>query len=101
MIGQITEYPAAERPHQETRREKKRRIKLLHHGIGRWEEGAGEIKRESRVGVEIIPFNEIADRTDKDRLDAPPHVGKVEMVGRGRCRSGGRHRDNPRKWPPR
>src|SRR4051794_7356949 len=91
MVGEIAEHPAAERPHDKTDRKQHRRVELLHHRIGVREEGGREIKREGRVGVEVVPLDQIADRADEDRLDAPPHVGKIEMVWFG----GGSERGAP------
>ena len=91
VVRQIAEHPAADRPHDEARRKQHRGVELLHHRIGIGEKGRREIKREGRVGVEIVPLDQIADRSDEDRLDAPPHVGEVEMfsVGSGSERGGG------------
>jgi hypothetical protein len=44
------------------------------------EEIAGEIEREGGVSVEVVPFDQIADRADEDRLEAPSRVR--EAVGR-------------------
>ena len=78
MVGQVAEHPAAERPHQEAGREQHGGVELLRHGIAAREERAREIQRERRVGVEIEPLDEIADRADEDRLEAAAYVGKVE-----------------------
>src|SRR6202011_3518489 len=66
--------------HQEGRGEQHRRIELLYDGIAVRKECRREVKRERRVGVEIIPFDEIADRADEDRLDPAFHVGEINMV---------------------
>src|SRR5438105_7493291 len=79
-IGDETEQPAAQRPHQEGCRKQHGSVELLHHWIAVWEECRREVKRERRVGVEIIPFDEIADRAYEDRLDPALHVVDVEMI---------------------
>ncbi len=53
---------------------------LLHHRVAVRKERRREVKRERRIGVEIIPFDEIADRADEDRLDPTLHVGEIEMI---------------------
>ena len=83
MVGEIAEEPAAEGAHQEGRREDDGDVQLLDDRVVAGEEGGREIERERRVGVEIVPLDEIADRTDEDRLDPPPSIGEVDMV-RGR-----------------
>jgi hypothetical protein len=45
---------------------------------------AGAKQRECRIGVEIVPLDQIADRADEDRLDPPPDVGDVQMIVRYR-----------------
>jgi hypothetical protein len=89
LIGEITEQPSAQWPYEKTRREQQRGVELLHHGIGVREEGSGEIERKRRIGVEVVPLDQIADRADEDRLDAAPHVGEVEVAGV--FESGGSH----------
>ena len=84
-VGDEAEQPAAERPHQEGGGEQHRRVELLHHRIGVREERGREIQRESGVGVEIVPFDEIADRADENRLDAPLDIADVDVVARRRC----------------
>jgi hypothetical protein len=79
-VGDEAEQPAAERAHQECRREQHRGVELLHHGIAVRKERRRKIQRERGVGVEIVPFDEIADRADEDRLDPPLHVLDVEMI---------------------
>jgi hypothetical protein len=56
------------------------RIELLHDGVGVREEGRREIQREGGVGVEVVPFDEIAHRADEDRLDPPPGVVELDRV---------------------
>jgi hypothetical protein len=85
MVGEVAEEPAAERTHQEGRREHHGGVQLLHDRVVAGEEGRGEVERECRIGVEVVPLDEIADGTDEDRLDPPFRVGDVEMLG-GRLR---------------
>lgn len=80
-VGDEAEQPAAERPHQEGGGEQHGGIELLHHRVAVGKERRREIQREGGVGVEIIPFDEIADRTDEDRLDPAFDVGEIEMIG--------------------
>jgi hypothetical protein len=80
VIGEVAEEPATDRPHQESCGEKHRGIELLHDRIVAGKERRGEIQRKRRVGVEIVPFDEIAHRADENRLQPPPHVGEVELV---------------------
>ena len=83
MVGEIAEQPAAERPHQEGRGEQHCGIELLHHGVAVREEDRREIQRERRIGVEIVPFDEIADRADEDRLQPPLDIGDIEAIASG------------------
>jgi hypothetical protein len=76
-IGQMAEHPAAERAHQEARSKQQRRIELLHHLVAIREERLGEIQGERRIGVEIVPLDEIADRADEDRAQPALHVGDI------------------------
>ena len=85
FVGEIAEQPAAERAHQEGGGEQHGRIELLHDGIAVRKEGRCEIQRESGVGVEVVPFDEIAHRADEDRLDAFPGVVEMEFAVRRRC----------------
>jgi len=41
------------------------------------EEIAGEIEREGRVSVEVIPFDQIANGADEDRLQAASRIGEA------------------------
>jgi hypothetical protein len=79
-VGDVSEQPAAEGTHQEGRGEQHGGIELLHHRIAVRKECRREVQRKRRVGVEIIPFDEIADRTDEYRLDPAPHVGSIDVV---------------------
>src|SRR4051812_35257191 len=82
MIGEVAEQPAAEWAYQKASREKYRRVELLHHRVFVRKECAGEIERKRGVAVKVIPFDQVADRADEDRLEAPPHVREVEMLVR-------------------
>src|SRR6202020_2219531 len=80
MVGDIAEQPAAQRAHQEGRGEQHGGIELLHHRIAVWEEGRSEVQCERRIGVKVVPLDEIADRTDEDRLYPALDVMDIEMV---------------------
>ncbi len=84
-VGEIAEQPAAERPHQEGGGKQHGRIELLNDGVGVREEGRREIQGEGGVGVEVVPFDEIAHRADEDRLDAFLGVVEMEFAVRRRC----------------
>ena len=74
VVCQVSEHPAAERAHQEASREQQCCVELLHDRIGIRKEIAGEIEREGGVGVEVVPFDQIADRADKNRFEPTPGV---------------------------
>ncbi|UUZ82912.1 hypothetical protein LJK88_02485 [Paenibacillus sp. P26] len=56
----------ADRPHQETDGEDGRRIQRLARRVPLGEELGGEIHREGRVNVPVVPFDQVADRAFKD-----------------------------------
>ena len=60
---------------------------------------AGEVQGECRVGVEVVPLDQVADRADEDRLDAPAHVREFEAIGAGDGRRGC-HEVGPRLYSP-
>src|SRR6516162_1644951 len=78
MIGKVSEQPPADRAHDKTDCEEDRGVQLLYDRIVTWEKRCGEVKGECRVDVEVVPLDKIADRTDKNRLDASPDVGKLQ-----------------------
>ena len=80
MIGEVAKQPAAERAHEERGGEQDRRVELLYDRIALGKKRRREVKRERRVGVEIIPFDEVADRADEDRLDTAFHIGEIELI---------------------
>src|ERR1700722_5586271 len=80
MVGDIAEQPAAERAHEERCSKKHRGVELLHHRVAVREEGRGEIQRERRIGVKIVPLDEIADGADKDGLYPAFDVMNIETV---------------------
>ena len=61
MISKVTEQPSPQRPNQEARRKQQGSIKLLYDWVGVGKECTGEIQREGRISVEVIPLNEIAN----------------------------------------
>jgi hypothetical protein len=71
IFGKLAEHPPTQRPHQETRSKQDRGIELLHNRIAVGKERSGKIKREGRKSVKVVSFDQIADRADEDRLDAP------------------------------
>lgn len=74
MVRQVSEHPAAKRAHDKAGREQQRCVELLHDRIGIREELASEIEREGGVGVEIVPFDQIADRANENRLQAASSI---------------------------
>lgn len=72
MVGEMPKQPPAERTHQEAGGERDRRVELLYDGVLRGEERRREMQRESGIGIEIIPFDEIADRTHEIALSRRP-----------------------------
>src|SRR2546423_14337573 len=80
MIAEMSEKPAADRPDNEAQREQQRRVQLLDDGIVAWEKRTGEVQREGGVHVEVVPFDEVPDRSEKYRLDPAAHVRKVDTV---------------------
>jgi hypothetical protein len=82
-VGNEAEQPAAQRTHQERGGEQHGSIELLHHGIAVWKECGRKVQRERRIGVEIVPFDQIADRADEDRLDPAFDVEDIEMLAPG------------------
>ncbi len=65
-VREVAEDQAADRPHEEGNGEQRGGRELLHDGVALREEGAGEIKRERRIGVDVIPFEQIAERGRQD-----------------------------------
>ncbi len=101
-VGEIAEQRAAERAHEKCRGEEGGRRELLRERIGLRKEGAGEIERKRRIGVNIIPFDQIAGRADQDRFGPPADVGRIEAIGRRAARVPlprfGRIGDGGRVW---
>src|SRR5262245_58378956 len=81
VIREMTEQPAAKRPDQESDREQHRRVQLLDDRIAAWKKRGGEIQRKGRVGVEVVPLDEIADRTDENGFEAAANVRAVDGLG--------------------
>ncbi len=67
-VGELPEQKAAQRPDEKARRKEERDIKLLHDWIGRREKRACKIEGEGGIGVEIVPFDQIAGGPYEDRL---------------------------------
>ena len=79
VIGEMAEQPAADGPHDEAERKQDSGVQLLDDRIVAGKERAGEIERERRIGVEVVPLDQVADRTDEDRLHAAPHVSELKL----------------------
>ena len=62
-VGISTEQPAAERPDEESDRKDACGIQQLRSRIPRWEEHACEVDAERRVGVPVVPLDQIAERS--------------------------------------
>ena len=77
----MAEEPAAERAYQEADGKEGRRIELLDDRVVRGKEGAGEIEGEGSEGIKIVPFDEIADGPDEDRLQPAAHIREIELAG--------------------
>jgi hypothetical protein len=92
----MAEQPSPEWTHQEPGGEQDGGVQLLHNEILGGEEMRREIEREGGVGVKIVPFDEIADRTDEDRPEAPANVGAYEVL-RCRCHHTGAPRQSRRE----
>jgi hypothetical protein len=60
--------PAADRAHDEADGEQDGGVQLLDDRIAAGKERRGEIQRKRRVGVEVVPLDEIADRPTKMAL---------------------------------
>jgi len=80
-VGQIAEQRAAERAHQKSGREDGSRRQLLRHWIGLRKECAGEIERKRRIGVDVVPFDQISHRADQHRSGAAANVRRIKAVG--------------------
>ena len=80
MVRQMSEQPAAERAHQEPGREQHGGIQLLRNFIAFGKERFGEVKRKRRISVEVVPFDEVADRADENGAQTPPHVGEIDVL---------------------
>ena len=64
----------ADRPHEEAEREDARGRHHLRDGVVAWKESVGEIKRKGGIDVKVIPFDEIADRSDEYGPQAHSHI---------------------------
>src|SRR6185369_9839785 len=41
------------------------------------------VQREGCVGVEVIPLDQISDRSDEDRLEPPADISERQSIGPG------------------
>jgi hypothetical protein len=84
-VREVAEQPAADGAHDEADGEQDSGVELLHDGVVAREERAREIQREGRVGIEIVPLDQVADRADEDGLHPALDVGDVQVVVSGGC----------------
>ena len=77
VIAQVAEQPATNRAHEETDREEDGGVQLLDDGIAAGEERRGEVQRERGIGIEIVPFDQVADRSDEDRPHPAADIGQI------------------------
>ena len=77
MIGIDAEHPAADRADQEAHGIDAEGVQQLRGRVGIREERLGEIQREEIVDVEVIPLDQVADRSAENRKDpgAHGHIG--------------------------
>src|SRR5438128_5989294 len=80
MVGEMAEQPSPDRTHDETDREQDSRVQLLDDRIVAGEERGREIERECRIGIKVVPLDQVPDRTDEDRLEATAYIGELKMV---------------------
>ena len=83
VIAEMAEEPSADRPGDEAEGEQERRVQLLDDGVVAGKEGAGEVERERGVGVEVVPLDEIPDRSDENGANAPADIGAGLHLGHG------------------
>ena len=76
----MAEQPAANRTHHEADREQDGGIQLLNDRVAAGKEGRGKIQRKCRVGIEVIPLDQIADRPDENRPYPAGDVGEVRFA---------------------
>src|SRR5262249_42024929 len=80
VIGEMAEQPAADWAHDEAQSEQNRRVQLLDDRIGTGEERAREVERKRRVGVEVVPLDEVADGSNEDGLEPTLTIGAIEVL---------------------
>ena len=68
-VGDPSEQPAAERPHEEPYGKNSGRRQQLAGLVARREKRCREVDRGKRVGIEIIPLDQISGRGGYDCLD--------------------------------
>ena len=78
LIGQVTEQPSADWPHDEADGEQYRGVQLLDDWIAAGKKRICEVERKRGVHIEVVPLHEIAHRSDEDRLEPAPDVGELE-----------------------
>src|SRR5262245_29031406 len=80
MIGQVSKQPTADGPHDEAEGKQHRDIQLLYDWIITREKRAAEIECECGVSVKVIPLDQIAHRSDKDRFEAASHIDQLGLM---------------------
>jgi len=81
MVGEVSEQPAADRPHHEADSKQDRGVQLLQNRVIAGEERIGEIERKCGVRIEIVPLDQISDRSDEYRLQPAADVVQPERIG--------------------
>jgi len=81
-VGDETEQPAAERPHQERGGEQHGRVELLHHRVAVSEKTPARSKARTPCRRRNhTTRRDCRPRADEDRLDPAFNIGKIEMIG--------------------
>ena len=88
-IGIDAHDPGADRPHQESDREDRRRTQQLRGPIALGKEMRREIQGECRIDIPVIPFDQIARRSADDRFQP------AAAIGGGIAHVGGWHMEIP------
>jgi hypothetical protein len=81
VVGEVSEQPAADRPHHEADSKQDRSVQLLQNRVFAGEERIGEIERKRGVRIKVVPLDQISDGSNKDRLQAAADVGQAERIG--------------------
>ena len=87
-IGNLSEDHRAQRSDDKAEREEYCRVQLLNDWIVTRKKEMREIKRKSGVRVEVVPLDEIADRTNENSLAAPTHIERCARCAGRQFRQG-------------